>query len=290
MSAQAFGGPLGIRDVFGLRPLVPALRDGWFALAGNPYSPPSQWGLSSVKIFKPWIGLPTWLGHRRRDRRVPVYNFFNRVPQPRDEGYSVRVTYCRDWRGGRFTYDGHLGTDFAVPVGTPVAAAAPGIVLRTEAPGEQVARGRVVGLAGASGMEFLLMFPWVAPHVHYNVWLNGEPVDPFAREGEVSFWRQRNDPRPFDGTPAPGDEDVAPSDWDPQGVEAAIDACRDPAVRQRARALVALDRRAAEILLLRNYRKCILRGLPPLCRTPGARRPCLDLPFRAADFVGAALP
>ena len=41
------------------RSLDEILKDGWFALAGNPYSPPSQWGLSSAKIFRPWIGLPT---------------------------------------------------------------------------------------------------------------------------------------------------------------------------------------------------------------------------------------
>ena len=38
-------------------------------------------------------------------------------------------------------------------------------------------RGGVIGLSGASGIEFILFFPWVAPHLHLNVWLNGEPIE-----------------------------------------------------------------------------------------------------------------
>ena len=65
-----------------------------------PYQPPAQWGLSSRKIFKLHISVPTWLGCRRADRRVPIYNFVNRVSAPRDSGYSTRVTFARDFRGG----------------------------------------------------------------------------------------------------------------------------------------------------------------------------------------------
>jgi hypothetical protein len=32
---------LGIRDTFGLKPLIPALRAGLKAVAGNPYLPPN---------------------------------------------------------------------------------------------------------------------------------------------------------------------------------------------------------------------------------------------------------
>ena len=42
----------------------------------------------------------------------------------------MRVTQVRDFRGGTLTYDSHNGTDFAVPVGTEVLAAAPGRVFR----------------------------------------------------------------------------------------------------------------------------------------------------------------
>lgn len=313
-------GRIGWRETFGLVPLRPALREARKAIAGSPGTPRTVWGLSSLRIFKPGISLPTWLGHRRRDGRVPVYNFFNREQPPRDAPYSVRVSFCRDFRGGRFTYDSHVGTDFAVPVGTPVVAAAPGLVLRVAseldhgglkvcidhgrglfttsshlsrafvAEGARVQRGDRLGLSGASGIELLLFFPWVAPHLHLNVWLDGEPIDPFARAGEVSMWRRDNDPVPWDGRPVAGDDGFEPSRWDPRGVEASIEACRDPAVRQKARACPTLERRAAEVLFHRVLTPAAFDAFPPLYLERGERRPCLDLPFRAQDFSGTALP
>lgn len=306
---------IGVAETFGLSPVTNALGDMRRALRGSPHVPPTQWGGSSTRIFKPRISVPTWLRRTRADRLVPVYNFFNRVPQPKDEGYSVRVTYCRDFRGGRWTYDGHIGTDFACPVGTPIVAGAPGVVLRVSCEldrgglkvcvdhgeglftthnhlsralvkvGDRVARGEVVGLSGASGVEFVLFFPWVAPHLHYNVWLDGEPVDPFAAAGEESLWRRRNDP-----VPGAGDERLGPSAWDASGVDAAIDACRDPVARDAMRALPTLETRGAEVLFQRSYRPTLFASFPPLYRGRSGRSPRLDLPFRAADFRGAWLP
>jgi len=313
------GPVISVAETFGLRPAKDAVAGVRRVLRGSPHVPPTRWDATSARIFKPSISLPTWLRRTRADGLVPIYNFFNRVPQPKDEGYSVRVTYCRDFRGGRWTYDGHLGTDFACPVGTPIVAAAPGVVLRVASeldrgglkvcvdhgeglftthnhlsralvePGERVARGQVVGLSGASGVEFLLLFPWVAPHLHYNVWLNGEPVDPFATEDEVSLWRRRNDPVPSSGG-ADGDARFAPSPWNAEGVSAAIEACLDPDVRDAMRALPTVERRAAEVLVLRNYKPTLFSASPPLYRERFDRAPRLDLPFREADFRGVWLP
>ena len=302
-------------ETFGLSPA----KDAWGAFQrifrGSAHVPPTQWGVSSMRIFKPSIALPTWLRRTRDDGLVPIYNFFNRVPQPKDEGYSVRVTYARDFRGGAWTYDGHLGTDFACPVGTPIALGAPGLVVRVSCEldrgglkvcvdhgeglftthnhlsralvkvGDRVARGEVVGLSGASGAEFVLCFPWVAPHLHYNVWLDGEAVDPFAADGEESLWRRRNDP-----IPGSGDERFVPSPWSEEGVGAAIDACLDPEVRDEMRALPTLETRAAEVLVLRNYKPTLFSSFPPLYRERFGRSPRLDLPFRRDDYRAAWLP
>jgi len=309
-----------ILSVFGLRPFGKAMRDLRRALVGNPYLPPNQFGISSLKILKPQISLPTWLGRTRSDRRTPIYNFFNRVPAPKTEGYSVKVTFARDFMGGDWTYDGHLGTDFAVPVGTTVVAAAPGRVLRVEndmdhgglkvcidhgeglfttsnhlsralvAVGDVVSRGHAIALSGASGIEFVLFFPWVSPHLHFNVWLDGEPIDPYALEHEESLWRHRNDPVPHDLHDARANDSFRETMWDVDGVRDAIDACRDPEVRRRLHAIDDLARRACEVLLLRNYRQALFTAFPALAPGKHPRTPTLDLPFLSRDFVGAAFP
>ena len=120
---------LSVAQIFGLNPPRLRLAQAWVALRGAPELQPTRWGLSSVKIFKPWISLPTWLGRTRADRRIPIYNFFNRTQTPPEQGWSVRVTQARDFRGGSFTYDSHNGTDFAVPTGTTVVAPADGRVM-----------------------------------------------------------------------------------------------------------------------------------------------------------------
>lgn len=316
--------PVSLAETFGLRPADEAIAAARRALGGSPHVPKTQWGLSSARIFKPEISIPTWLGRKLRDGRVPIYNFVNRVPQPRDEGYSVRVTYARDFRGGRYTYDGHLGTDFACPVATPIVAAAPGWVVRVACEldrgglkvcidhgeglftthnhlsralvrtGERVDRGQVVGLSGASGLEFVLCFPWVAPHLHYNVWLDGEVVDPFARPDETSLWRERNDPRPLSGPAPREDASLAKTPWDAEAVDAAVDACMDPEVRARARALPTVEQRAAEVLVMRMYKPTMFggafQGAPALARERFGPRPRLDLPFRREDYSGVWLP
>jgi len=232
----------------------------------------------------------------------------------------VRVTHCRDFRGGQHTYDGHLGTDFACPVATPIVTPAPGVVLRVATDigygglkvcidhgaglfttanhlsrsavtvGQCVRRGQVIGLSGASGLEFVFCFPWVAPHLHFNTWLDGESVDPYAAHGETSLWRRANDPVGWDGVPVAGDEAFRPSQWSAEGVDAAIAACRDPYLRARALAFDDLPRRAAEILVIRCYAASAFDDFGPLYESRHERRPWLDLPFRAQDYRGAALP
>lgn len=103
------------------------------------------------------------------------------------------------------------------------------------------------------------------------------------------MWRRGNDPRPFDGEPGP-DEGFEPSEWDPRGVEDAIDACRDREVRERARSFPSLERRAAEILFHRNLSSAVFDAFPPLYLEGSERSERLDLPFQPEDFRGAWLP
>jgi len=311
--------PLSILEIFGLSPLGTRLRETLFMLRGDPHTPPSRFGVSSLKILKPGLSLRTYLRLRRADRRVVLYNLFNHTPTPVEEGWSVRVTQVRDFRGGRNTYDSHNGTDLAVPLGTVVVAAAPGVVLRVASEfhrgglkvfidhghgivttsnhlgrslvsaGQRVRRGEPVALSGSSGVDCVAAFPWTAPHVHYNVWLDGHPVDPFSGGEEPSLWRRHNDPVPFD--PADDDcdddsDDFEPTGWDLDAMASTIAGCQDPDLRIALVNQPDPAQRAMDLLFYLNYFPT--RFADP--RRPYARshdrRPLLDLPFRAEDYDG----
>jgi murein DD-endopeptidase len=308
---------LALHEVFGLSPLPLRAREAWTALRGDGSVPPSRFDATSLGIFQPWLSVRTWLGRRRPDRRVPIYNLFNRTPTPIEQGWSVRKTQVRDFRGGTLTYDSHNGTDFAVPVGTVVVAPAAGKVLRVSSEfnrgglkvfldhgrglattcnhlaralvsvGDVVSRGQPIALSGYSGIDGLLAFPWSVPHVHFNVWLDGEYVDPFAVPGEAPIWRHGNDPRPHEGAE---DQAFEPTRWDAYGVAQAIAACQDDPVRAQLAAEPDLDRRAMYLLFQRNYYPTRFSARPRVVAGAHAREPRLTLPLRAGDFVGIALP
>ena len=99
----------------------------------------------------------------------------------------------------------HPGIDIAVPTGTPIRAAAAGTVVFTEpesasggygnftcidhggglqtcyahqesfavSAGQQVSQGQVIGYSDCTGYCF-------GPHVHFEVRVNGTPVDPMG--------------------------------------------------------------------------------------------------------------
>lgn len=312
--------PISLPEALGLTPLgdaVGALR----SVAGFQRGAPANlWGPSSLRIFKPWISLPTWLGRTRSDGLLPLYNFFNRTPQPSSEGYSVRVDRCRDVAGGQYTYDGHLGTDFACPVGTPIVAAAPGIVVRVGceldrgglkvvvdhggglivtynhlaraevAVGQPVRRGERLARSGASGLEFALFFPWVSPHLHWNTWVGGVPADPFAAPGEVSLFRHGNAPKPAQPGDEVDDADFVASAWCERGVRDGIALCRNAALRAAMEAKPTLAERGAELLVQRNYRSPLFEASPSPFLDAAPRRAVLDLPFAADRWRGVWLP
>lgn len=305
-----------ILETFGLTPLPVRARETWLALRGDATVPPTKFGLSSLGIFHPRLSVSTWLGARRDDGRVPISNLVNRTQTPIEAGWSVKKTQVKDYRGGALSYDSHNGTDFAVPVGTIVVAPAPGRVLRVSsefnrgglkvfvdhgrglvttanhlaralvAPGDRVERGQPIALSGYSGLDGLVAFPWSVPHVHFNVWLDGAYVDPFAAPGETSLWLSGNEPTPpKPEDPQDGETETA---WDERRVAEAIDACKDAGVREALRGERDLARRAMDVLFMRNYYPTRFSARPPLYADAHARAPWLSLPFRAEDFVGVA--
>jgi len=248
--------PLG--DVFGIRSLAQVGADLRHVL-GRMGRRGFQLDLSSIGNLRPHLALPAYAGRERADGLVPIMNLFDRVGGGR--GYSQRVTRrtCRDYRGGRLSYDEHDGVDFVCPVATPVVAAAAGTVVllrdrwlrggltmtvdhgaglstqyshltRGLVPiGTQVRRGEVIALSGASGIDMTTFFPWVAPHVHFMAWQLGRPVDPFLAEGEASrtgTWQRRNEPAPADEH----DASIPPPQYDAALAREVASTCSDPAL------------------------------------------------------------
>ena len=310
--------PLSVGEVFGLVSLE-SVRQGVRGIRGDSTTPKHQWDLSTLKILKPYTSIKTWLKFSRTDKRIPIYNYFNRTPVSASDGYSVRVSQVQDFRGGQNTYDSHQGTDFVVPVGTPVVSPAAGVVIRVEREfdrgglcvmmlhkhglitthnhlgralvqvGQEVQRGVPIALSGASGLDFVTSFFLSPPHVHFNTWLNGQTVDPFAVDGETPLWLHGNDPKPYhEQTEATGPLDLE-SLFDAQAVKVGIDDCLDPNMRRMLNGFGWLPERAAHLIYQRNYRPSKFRSFESVYANNYERTQHLTLPFHSRDVSGLLL-
>ena len=305
-------------EVFGLTPFSDTLNAVRLVLGGSPHIPKTRVGTSSLGILRPALGLRTWLGVRRSDGRVPISNLFNRTQTPPAAGWSVERTQVLDFRGRGLTYDSHNGTDFCVPIGTTVVAPAPGRVAlitsdfnrgglkvlldhgdglftmsahlgRALAPvGHVLRRGEPFALSAYSGLDAIVAFPWSPPHVHFNTWLDGEPVDPFAAPGETALWRRGNTPEacPEGEAVAANEPAPAPSSWDPVALATAARACLAPAMAERIARAETLEARGAMTLFLMNYYPTTFAERPAILAGRHPRTPRLDVPFTERDARG----
>jgi murein DD-endopeptidase MepM/ murein hydrolase activator NlpD len=139
---------------------------------------------------------------------------------------DFKAGVIRDWQGGKNTHDGHLGTDYLLPIGTRILAAAPGQVVRSyyddddgnvvtiQHPDgkltiychlnerlvvsqQEVKRGDPVGLSGHTGK-----MAGPNPHLHFQFGGYGRGrIDPYRDISDPStlcYWTVDNNPQyPF---------------------------------------------------------------------------------------------
>ncbi|MGH1335025.1 MAG: M23 family metallopeptidase [Aureispira sp.] len=299
-------------EVLGMSPFKERWQQAKVALFGQEDVPGSKFGLSSLSQFHPRISPYLWRGKSYVERQVIISNLVNHTPTPIANGWSVKKTQVLDYRGRGLTYDSHNGTDFSIPVGSEVCTAAAGEVVAVQSEfnrgglkifidhgeglmtcyahlaralvevGTILKRGQTIALSGYSGLDALVTFPFGIPHVHFNVWLNGESIDPFPYEGKPSLWKNGALPIPADG----GEANFVASTYQEEEIDALIACCKTASVQEALHATQPLAQKAAATIIHSNYYPTRFGQRINVYDQTYERRPRLDLPFSAKAFDG----
>ncbi|MFA6033508.1 MAG: M23 family metallopeptidase [Myxococcota bacterium] len=322
------GARLGLGERFGVRSAGQAASD-YAEVMRNVRKGCFQTGVSSAGLLRPELSFPALLGLIPSDGVAPIYNFFDRTVAGLHYSYRTSRAGCRDYRGGTLSYDEHDGTDFVVPIGTPLAAAAPGTVVmihdrwlrggitvaidhghglitqythctRAARPlGDTIRRGETVAISGTTGFDMTHFFPWVLPHVHFMVWYNGRPVDPFLAVGETvrpGLWMGGNEPRV--ARPDPEEAIPAPGPVDERALEEAVAGCMDERIKRklmdRSGFIPGLAAFVEDALhhdrwaWPQRYANFTVRPKPTAAAIKKALKMTITLPLPYQDYLGAA--
>lgn len=297
-------------DTMGLAPFPVRFKEALTAVLGEEDIPRSHFGLSSLAQLYPRVGPKLWRGKPFLKNKVLISNLFNHTQTPIELGWSVKKTQALDFRGKNLTYDSHNGTDFAIPVGSTVCTSAPGQVVAVVSQfnrgglkvfiehgkglitsyghlahsfvkeGDLVNRAQPIAISGYSGIDAAVTFPFGVPHVHLNVWLNGEAVDPFPYGNNASMWRNGAMPAP----PVDNVSDYEPSQYLHDRVEEAINCCKTTAVRERLKSIADPQKKAAHTIIEMNYFPTRFTRRLNVYAATHQRLPVLDLPFLKTEF------
>jgi murein DD-endopeptidase len=299
-------------DVMGLRPLPLRLKQAIITIRGEEDVPKSVWGLSSLRQLYPRISPKMWRGKYFVHRKIIISNLFNHTQTPIEKGWSVRKTQTNDFRGKGLTYDSHNGTDFAIPVGSKVHTAAAGEVVAVMSEfnrgglkifvehgnglmttyahlakalvkvGDKLQRGQAIAVSGYSGIDGFATFPFGIPHVHFNVWLNNEPVDPFPHHQNESLWLGGE----FPISPNSNDSSFVASVFEEALVNEAINQCKTPVIRAWLHSFSCPREKAFNTIIHMNYYPTRFEKRINVYGKQFVRTPLLDLPFSNDDFDG----
>lgn len=297
-------------DTMGMAPFPLRFKQAMVAIRGEEDVPPSRFGLSSLSQLYPSVSLKLWRGKAYLNETVVISNLFNHTQSPIEEGWSVKKTRVRDFRGRSLTYNSHNGTDFAIPVGSTVCTAAPGKVVAILSQfnrgglkifidhgeglmtcyahlaknvvevGEELKRGQPIAISGYSGLDAAVTFPFGVPHVHFNVWLNGEPIDPFAHDRFASLWVNGDLP----SSAADNHGMFSSSVYNEAKVLEAIAHCKTSSVRDRLTAIDSLEEKAAHTIIEMNYSPTRFPKRVNVYDKIYPRTARLDLPFSNDEF------
>jgi murein DD-endopeptidase MepM/ murein hydrolase activator NlpD len=305
-------------ETIGLHPFRLRMKQAKIAIRGEEDVPASRYNLGSLKQLRPGIGIPLWLGRQKIPNKVIITNCFNHLQTPIADGWSVKITQTRDFRGKNLTYDSHNGTDLSVPIGTELLAAASGRVVRTISEfnrgglkvyidhgnglmtcsahlaralvreGDLVKRGQVIAITGYSGLDSLITFPWGTPHTHFNTWLNGEPVDPFPHDGKPSLWRAGDTPAPYQPEAEAEDknDEFTESVYVEEHVREVVAACLTQSSREKLQQYKNLYQQAGHAIAEMNYYPTRFPVRKNVYTKEHPRTPMLDLPFHSKLFNG----
>lgn len=297
-------------EIMGVSPLNKSLKEAKIALFGEEDVPPSKFNISSLKQLYPKISPKLWFGKPHLDKTVIISNLFNHTPTPIENGWSVAKTQTLDFRGKKLTYNSHNAIDFAIPVGTKVCTAAPGVVLKVHREfnrgglkihidhgfgiitsyvhlaksfvkvGDVVNRGDIIALSGYSGIDGTITFPFGIPHVHFNTWLNGKPVDAFPYKNNTSLWLNGEIPKPNNFK----NDEFTPSIFDEEKINLALSYCKTKSSIDRINAIENIAYKAAELLVEMNYYPTRFTKFVNIYDKEYPRKAILDLPFSVQDF------
>jgi murein DD-endopeptidase len=306
--------PKFFAETLGFSPVGLRIKQALIALRGEEDLPKAKIGLSSLRQLHPLVAAPLWRGRTKIPNKVIMSNLFNLTQSPIEEGWSVQKTMVKDFRDKKLSYDSHNGVDFAVPINTILLSPAPGKIVKIISEfhrgglkiiidhgdgllscsahlarslvkvGQVIKRGEEIAITGYSGLDGLATFPFGIPHVHFNVWLNSIPIDPFSDGKNVAIWNNNNLPIPSGGKTE--NEIFIPSPINEENLERVINDCITPKVKSKLLKIEDLYFRAMNTVFEMNYYPTRFKTRINIFSKDFDRDSKFDLPFYKEKFDG----